>query len=109
MSRLLLLCCLLGAAPALRAQVQDSVRDGGTDIVAPVLFLPDTVGEAVPTADTVPEVSSVDSLSLYRAELSILSARIDSLNVVQQELRRRMRALVMLKDSLISANDIFQR
>lgn len=50
-----------------------------------------------------------DSLRMYREQVSALTSRLDSSDVVLATLHRRMRDLVMLKDSLISANDLFQR
>lgn len=50
-----------------------------------------------------------DSLRMYQEQVSLLTQQLDSNDVVLATLRRRMRDLIMLKDSLISANDLFQR
>lgn len=50
-----------------------------------------------------------DSLRMYREQVELLTSQLDSSDVVLATLHRRMRDLVMLKDSLISANDLFQR
>ena len=50
-----------------------------------------------------------DSLRMYQEQVSLLMQQLDSNDVVLATLRRRMRDLIMLKDSLISANDLFQR
>ena len=50
-----------------------------------------------------------DSLSLYREQIELLTRQIDSSQVLQAAMRQRMRDLVMLKDSLIAANDLYQK
>lgn len=57
--------------------------------------------------DTVP--SAPDSLAIYRDQVEFLTRIVDSNQVLQASLRRRLRELVILKDSLISANDVFQK
>ena len=50
-----------------------------------------------------------DSLRFCQSQLEALNSRLDSNEVLLATLRRRMNDLVMLKDSLIAANDLFQR
>ena len=50
-----------------------------------------------------------DSLRFCQSHLEALNSRLDSNEVLLATLRRRMNDLVMLKDSLIAANDLFQR
>lgn len=50
-----------------------------------------------------------DSLRFCQSQLEALNSRLDSNEVLLVTLRRRMNDLVMLKDSLIAANDLFQR
>lgn len=50
-----------------------------------------------------------DSLRFCQSQLESLNSRLDSNEVLLATLRRRMNDLVMLKDSLIAANDLFQR
>ena len=50
-----------------------------------------------------------DSLQIYREQVAVLTSRLDSNDVVLATLRRHMRDLIMLKDSLISSNDLFQK
>lgn len=55
-------------------------------------------------SDTLPD----DSLHFFRLRVSSLQQTVDSLLVMQSDLRSRMRNLVMLKDSLIAINDLYQ-
>ena len=50
-----------------------------------------------------------DSLRFCQSQLEALNSRLDSNEALLATLRRRMNDLVMLKDSLIAANDLFQR
>ena len=50
-----------------------------------------------------------DSLRFCQSQVDMLNSRLDSNEVLLATLRRRMNDLVMLKDSLIAANDLFQR
>ncbi len=52
---------------------------------------------------------ATDTINDLRSQLSILTRQLDSAVVLQVEMRHRMRELVMLKDSLIAANDLYQR
>lgn len=54
-------------------------------------------------------VNPPDSLLLYRQEIEDLTRVLDSNQVVLATLRHRMRDLIMLKDSLISINDLYQK
>lgn len=58
----------------------------------------------VSVSDTIPD----DSLHFFRLRVSSLQQTVDSLLVMQSDLRSRMRNLVMLKDSLIAINDLYQ-
>ncbi len=50
-----------------------------------------------------------DSVAIYRTRVEELSRLLDSNQILQTELRGRLRNLVMLKDSLIAINDLYQR
>lgn len=50
-----------------------------------------------------------DSLDLLRTQIETLNRLNDSSQVWQATMRQRMRDLVMLKDSLIAANDLYQK
>ena len=50
-----------------------------------------------------------DSVRLCREQVELLTRQADSNQVLLETLRRRMRDLVMLKDSLIAANDLYQK
>lgn len=50
-----------------------------------------------------------DSVAIYRTRVEELSRLLDSNQFLQNELRGRLRNLVMLKDSLIAINDLYQR
>lgn len=50
-----------------------------------------------------------DSVAIYRTRVEELSRLLDSNQFLQTELRGRLRNLVMLKDSLIAINDLYQR
>ena len=50
-----------------------------------------------------------DSLRFCQSQLEALNSRLDSNEALLATLRRRMNDLVMLKDSLIAANDWLQR
>ena len=50
-----------------------------------------------------------DSVRLCREQVELLTRQADSNQVLLETLRRRMRDLVMLKDSLIVANDLYQK
>lgn len=50
-----------------------------------------------------------DSIQMYREQVELLTKQLDTNDVLLATLRRRMRDLVMLKDSLIAANDLFQK
>ncbi len=50
-----------------------------------------------------------DSLRFCQSQFDALTSRLDSNEVLLATLRRRMNDLEMLKDSLIAANDLFQR
>lgn len=51
----------------------------------------------------------LDSVRLCREQVELLTRQADSNQVLLETLRRRMRDLVMLKDSLIAANDLYQK
>ena len=53
-------------------------------------------------------IPTVDSLALLRGEINMLTQRLDSSHVVQATMRRRMRELIALKDSLVYLNDLYQ-
>ena len=53
-------------------------------------------------------IPTVDSLALLRGEINMLTQRLDSSHVVQATMRRRMRELIALKDSLVYINDLYQ-
>ncbi len=50
-----------------------------------------------------------DSTRLYREQIELLNKHIDSNQVLQASMRKHLRELVMLKDSLIAANDLYQK
>lgn len=50
-----------------------------------------------------------DSVAIYRTRVEELSRLLDSNQFLQTELRGRLRNLVLLKDSLIAINDLYQR
>ena len=93
-------------------------------LVLPAVAQVEPVGFA-PTDDSIPQRPDslatasdflADSLDHYRrmrqqdmAEIDRLSRLLDSNVAAQVALRQRMRDLVMLKDSLIAANDLYQK
>jgi len=52
---------------------------------------------------------ATDSIAIYREQIELLTRQIDSNQVLQATMRHRVRDLVMLKDSLIAANDLYQK
>ena len=50
-----------------------------------------------------------DSLDIFRVQVEQLTRQLDSNQVTEATLRGRMRGLIMLKDSLIAANDLYQK
>ena len=74
--------------------------------------VPDTLAHDM----LVPDTLVPDSLQYYRAtcseqqqRIAILSRSLDSSLNAQAALRQRMRDLMMLKDSLVAANDLYQK
>ena len=75
----------------------------------------DDMSYGTPLANDVND-SIVDSMDYYRAmlradseEIDRLSRLLDSSVVQQASMRRSIRSLIMLKDSLIAANDLYQK
>lgn len=64
-----------------------------------------------PTAFAIDSIApdNPDSVAIYRTRVEELSRLLDSNQILQTELRGRLRNLVMLKDSLIAINDLYQR
>ncbi len=64
-----------------------------------------------PTAIAIDSIApdNPDSVAIYRTRVEELSRLLDSNQILQTELRGRLRNLVMLKDSLIAINDLYQR
>jgi len=64
-----------------------------------------------PTAIAIDSIApdNLDSVAIYRTRVEDLSRLLDSNQILQNELRGRLRNLVMLKDSLIAINDLYQR
>lgn len=64
-----------------------------------------------PTAIAIDSIApdNPDSVAIYRTRVEELSRLLDSNQLLQTELRGRLRNLVMLKDSLIAINDLYQR
>ena len=64
-----------------------------------------------PTALAIDSIApdNPDSVAIYRTRVEELSRLLDSNHLLQTELRGRLRNLVMLKDSLIAINDLYQR
>ncbi len=64
-----------------------------------------------PTAIAIDSIApdNPDSVAIYRTRVEELSRLLDSNQFLQTELRGRLRNLVMLKDSLIAINDLYQR
>lgn len=59
-----------------------------------------------------PEEASVDApdtVELLRTQVGLLSRQLDSMLAVQSALRTSMRELVLLKDSLVISNDLYQQ
>lgn len=56
-----------------------------------------------------PWYDTPDSILIYRNMVEGLSRRLDSNHVLLAELRGRLRNLVILKDSLIATNDLYQK
>ena len=54
-------------------------------------------------------VDMPDSLAIYRSQVESLNRRLDSNHVLQAELRNRLHNLIILKDSLIASNDLYQK
>lgn len=50
-----------------------------------------------------------DTLLQLRRQVEVLNQRLDSSFMAQASLRRRMRELILLKDSLVYLNDLYQR
>lgn len=50
-----------------------------------------------------------DSIVMLRGQVEILNQRLDSAFMAQASLRRRMRELILLKDSLVYLNDLYQK
>lgn len=64
-----------------------------------------------PTAIAIDSIApdNPDSVAIYRTRVEELSRLLDSNQFLQTELEGRLRNLVMLKDSLIAINDLYQR
>lgn len=64
-----------------------------------------------PTAIAIDSIApdNPDSVAIYRTRVEELSRLLDSNQLLQTELKGRLRNLVMLKDSLIAINDLYQR
>lgn len=116
----LVVALLLSAAASLSAQVVTGLDSSG------VAFSLDTIGQLdIPGAwydeevpDTIPpaplnvyshKVDLHDTVDSLRNQISILTRQLDSAQVLHMQLRHRMHDLVALKDSLIAANDLYQR
>lgn len=59
-----------------------------------------------------PEEASIDApdtVELLRTQVGLLSRQLDSMLAVQSALRTSMRELVLLKDSLVISNDLYQQ
>ena len=94
---LFLLPVFVVAALHATAQELDTLTDmGASGIQTPLL------DEGSPAMD-IP-----DSLDYYRGQVLELSRLLDSNQVLQANLRRRLHDLVSLKDSLIAMNDLYQ-
>ncbi len=105
---ILFLFALLAASP-MRAQIV--VSEGAADSTDADAYL------SLPLDASVFEDDSLrDSLVIYREmqlrdkqQIDRLTKELDSSYVLQASLRQRLRDLVMLKDSLIAANDLYQK
>ena len=54
-------------------------------------------------------VDAPDTVELLRTQVGLLSRQLDSMLAVQSALRTSMRELVLLKDSLVISNDLYQQ
>lgn len=64
--------------------------------------------EESPLADSLTD-GTADSLQMALRQIDELTRQLDSNHVLIATIRHRMRDLIMLKDSLISSNDLYQR
>lgn len=119
MKRLLLIVLML---MAVRLSAQVVVGQDSSIVISSL----DTIGQTelpgfwfdeaeVPDTLPIPDSSALyrsllnDTIDDLRNQVSILTRQLDSAVVLQVEMRHRMHELESLKDSLISANDLYQR
>ena len=71
---------------------------------------PDTTwAPPTPERDTSWAPTAIDSITLLRTQVGRLSMQVDSMQAVQQALRANLRELMLLKDSLVISNDLYQQ
>ena len=89
----------MAVMPLVEAQVVDTVAVGVNYQLS---------GDTEYVIET-PWYDTPDSILIYRNKVESLSRRLDSNHVLLAELRSRLRSLVILKDSLIASNDLYQK